>query len=274
MDVVLLKYKHVFVYTKPKNVINFEGLGFNLIETAKPLYSVLEFGFDTISTYQKYLKGLKKDTETNKVACVVVNCNPFTNGHKYLIETAASINEIVYLFIVEEDKSAFGFNVRWNLVKAGISHLNNVVMVKGGRYIVSSGIFPSYFLKKEALDEVAKKQTELDVKIFAKYFVPILGITKRYVGTENYCNTTAAYNETMKEILPKAGVEVVEVTRKCIGVISGEPNFISASKVRNAIKEDNLDSILDFLPETTKEFLLSPDSDKIKEKIKGSVGRH
>jgi [citrate (pro-3S)-lyase] ligase len=272
----LLKiYKHTFVFTRPENSVRFCGLGYTEIATAPPLFAVLEFGFESIFTYQDYLKTLQVPAKTDAIAAIVVNCNPFTNGHKYLIEKAASENEIVYLFVVEEDLSAFPFLVRWELIRKGIKHLKNVVMVRGGMYIVSGTIFPAYFLKNETISDVMQKQAELDVKTFANYVVPVLGIKKRYVGTENYCTTTAAYNLAMKTILPSFGVEVVEVTRKAnhIGA-NNAPSYISASKVREAIKSDKLDEVLDFLPDSTREFLFSDASLDIRLKIKSGEGRH
>ena len=272
----LLKiYKHTFVFTRPENAVRFRGLGFTEIASAKPLYSLLEFGFESILTYLDYLKTLQVQVKTTAVASMVVNCNPFTNGHKFLIEKAAAENEVVYLFVVQEDLSVFPFSIRWELIRKGIAHLKNVVMVSGGMYIVSGAIFPSYFLKNETVNDVIQKQAELDVQIFANYIVPVLGITKRYVGTEHYCKTTEAYNLAMKTILPDYGVEVIEVTRKASG--TGEnslPDYISASKVRKAIKNDQLEKLVDFLPDSTREFLFSDASLDIRMKIKAGQGRH
>ena len=87
----LLKiYKHTFVFTRPENSIRFCGLGYTLIATAEPLFAVLEFGFESIFTYQDYLKTLIRPVSTNDIAAIVVNCNPFTNGHLFLIEKAAA----------------------------------------------------------------------------------------------------------------------------------------------------------------------------------------
>jgi [citrate (pro-3S)-lyase] ligase len=272
----LLKiYKHTFVFTRPENAIHFRGLGYNEIATAPPLFTVLELGFESIRTYQNYLKTLILPANTSAVAAIVVNCNPFTNGHKFLIEKAALENEVVYLFVVEEERSAFPFSVRFELIHKGIEHLANVVMVRGGMYVVSGAIFPSYFLKCEAIDEVMQKQAELDVTVFAKYIVPVLKIRRRYVGTEVHCKTTEAYNNAMKSILPGFGVDVIEVERKAIGTdINGLPDYISASKVRQAIKEDRLMDVLDFLPDSTREFLLSDDSLVVRHSIKSGHGRH
>ena len=272
----LLKiYKHTFVFTRPENAVRFRGLGYNEIATAPPLFTVLEFGFESIYTYQHYLESVNVPHKTSAVAAIVVNCNPFTNGHKFLIEKAASENEVVYLFVVEEERSAFSFPVRWELIRKGTSHLRHVVMVRGGMYVVSGAIFPSYFLKCEEISEVMQKQAALDVTVFANYIVPVLKIKRRYVGTEAYCKTTEAYNDAMKSILPAYGVEVIEVERKAVGTNENAiPNYISASKVRQAIREDRLQEVLDFLPHVTREYLLSEDSYLVRQKIREGKGRH
>ncbi|MFA6924140.1 MAG: [citrate (pro-3S)-lyase] ligase [Bacteroidales bacterium] len=267
----LLNNKTTFVFTKPENIEKFQGIGYTEIACAPPIYALLEFGYKTINDYKAYLKSKKVNKKNQSVASIVVNCNPFTNGHKYLIEKAASENDILYLFVVEEDKSVFGFDIRWKLIAEGISHLKNIIMLKGGNYIVSSATFPAYFLKNEKIDIITKKQTELDVNVFAKHIAPVLEIQKRYVGTEVYCKTTAEYNKAMKNILSKNNIELIEITRLAIG---GEDNYVSASKVRKAIKDGNLNEVMDFLPDSTKNFLMSKDSEKIKNKIRFSASRH
>ena len=272
---VLANYKNTYVFTRPENAKYFKGLGFKQIAEAKPLFCMLEFGFDTVADYQNYLKVLKKPATTSDIASIVVNCNPFTAGHLHLIEKASFENEWVYLFVVEEDLSVFPFEIRWSLIKKGIAHLNNVVMVKGGDYIVSGAIFPSYFLKNEDVSDIMKKQAELDIDIFANYVVPVLGIKKRYVGTENYCKTTAAYNIAMHHILPQHEVKVIEIERIVTkGDSKEKPKCISASMVRAAIKNNNLELMLACLPEPTREFLLSDKSAEIRAKIKTLSDRH
>ena len=271
IDIVIQKHKHIFVYTKPRNLEVFKGLGFTEIATAEPLFSVLEFGYENIKTYQDYLRSVKVDVNVGDIAAVVVNCNPFTKGHKYLIKKACTENRLVYLFVVEEDRSSFTFDIRWKLIKEELGHIDNLVMVKGGNYVVSGTIFPSYFLKQEKESDIAAKQAELDVLTFLHYIVPVLNINKRYVGTEMYSPVTAAYNEAMIKYLPSNGVDLLEIPRITCG---GEDNYISASKVRQAIREDRLEGVLDFLPDSTKNFLLSEDSKEIREKIKNTVSRH
>lgn len=52
-------------------------------------------------------------------------------GHRYLIEKAATENDEVVVFVVEEDKSIFPTDVRFELVKKGCEDLKNVIVLKG-----------------------------------------------------------------------------------------------------------------------------------------------
>jgi len=273
-DKALETHKQCFVYTKPQTAKLFQALGYSLIATAEPLFAVLEFGYNTIKDYQKHLIHNKVETKTNNIASVVVNCNPFTIGHRYLIEKAAKENELVYLFVVSENLSAFPFEIRWKLIEEGIAHLDNVKMIATGPYIVSGAIFPNYFLKNESWNLVSEKQAEIDVNIFVEYIAPSLNITKRYIGCETYCETTAAYNTAMHKILPEHGIEVIESERISASDDCCGSDYVSASKIRNAIKEDRLNEVMSSLPESTQNFLLSEESAQIREKIKKSKGRH
>ncbi|MEA3504587.1 MAG: [citrate (pro-3S)-lyase] ligase [Bacteroidota bacterium] len=272
-DYVLEYHEDISVYTHPKNIMLFEGLGFKLVEKALPLFCMLEFGVSSINNYVEYLKKIKSTKEHKRTSSIVVNCNPFTKGHLYLIEKAAAENDLLYLFVVQENLSVFPFEIRWELIKKGISHLDNVIMVKGGNYIVSGATFPSYFLKSSKSSAIIENQAELDIRIFSKYIVPTLGINLRYIGTETYCNTTNAYNKAMHKLLPTKNVEVKEIERVCIDNKESN-NYISASKIRDAIKHDCLEDMFDSLPDSTKDFLLSDAAQPIIEKIKQSKGRH
>jgi [citrate (pro-3S)-lyase] ligase len=79
----------------------------------------------------------------------------------------------------------------------------------------------------------------------------------------------------MKKILPDYGVEVIEVERKATVIGTGiAPEFISASKIRQAIKTDKLAELIGFLPDSTREFLYSDESLEVRNKIRSGEGRH
>jgi [citrate (pro-3S)-lyase] ligase len=249
---------HFFVYTKPNNYKMFKDFGFYKIEEVPNKVLLLENDPNGIRSFLDRIQ--KKRVEGKIVSSVVVNCNPFTLGHKYLIEKASEESDVVHVFVVSEDKSVFSANVRYKLVEEGLRHLKNVVIHKGEEYIISSATFPSYFIKK--LDEVVKIHTLLDIKIFAEYIVPTLGINRRYVGEEPSCEVTKTYNNTMKELLPSYNVQVIEVPRLGVG-----NNITSASRVRKVIKENNFLELKKLIPESTYKFLISAEAKAIINKL-------
>lgn len=257
---------HSFIFTKPENTSIFKGLLYTVVAEVERV-TLLENGIYNIN---KYLDKLAKKYELNSVknrAAIVMNCNPFTFGHRYLIEEASKMAEEVLVFIVEEDKSLFPFEVRYNLVKEGVKDLKNVKVIEGGEYIISSATFPSYFIRKE--DEQIEAYTKLDGTIFTKYFCERFNITKRFVGDEPYCKVTRAYNEALKEIFEKYNRELVIIDRKM-----HSNNKISASRVRELIKNDNLEEVKEIVPKVTFDFLNSSKGRKIVEKIKNSNSPH
>ena len=195
----------------------------------------------------------------------MVNCNPFTNGHRYLIERAARQVEHLYVFVVREDRSVFPFDVRFRLVREGVADLGNVIVLDSSHYIVSGATFPTYFLKQD--DPVARIQMELDVILFGSRIAPFFGISRRFVGTEPCCPLTGGYNEAMKRILPVFGIDVVEIERKQI--FSG---VISASRVREIIGNGDLSGLEPFVPPTTLAYLTSDEAEPIRKQLQMKTG--
>jgi len=230
-----------------------------IVDTDK--VSLLEAGNKNIYSELKNIKESYELKEEEQYAALIMNCNPFTLGHKYIVEKAAMENRNVIIFVVEEEKSSFPFQIRFQLIKEGVKEFNNVTVIPGGNYIISSATFPNYFLRKD--DDILKEYTKIDGNVFGKYFCKELNITKRYVGSEPYCNVTNTYNETLEDVLPKYGVEV-EVIERC----EIENKAISASRVRELLKEDKLEEVRELVPLTTYEFLTSSLGKDIIEKLK------
>jgi [citrate (pro-3S)-lyase] ligase len=249
---------HLFIYTKPENINKFHELGFHKIAEVPSKVALLENKPDGITGYVERLKSHK--VSGGPIGSIVVNCNPFTKGHKYLIEKAASECDWLHVFVVWEDRSVFPSAIRYHLVKEGTKNISNVTVHKGKDYIISNATFPTYFLKQP--DEAMDIQCMLDLKIFAEYIAPALGIKKRYVGKEPYCPVTGAYNRTMKEILPGYDIEVIEVPR-----ISLNGVVISASEVRKQLSAGNMEVVREMVPATTYDFLVSEDAVPILEKL-------
>jgi [citrate (pro-3S)-lyase] ligase len=232
--------QHLMLFTKPGNLMMFREFGFHpVIRTDSVL--LMENRRNGLS---KFLSELDREDGT-PVGCIVANCNPFTLGHRYLIETAAKECAQVHVFVLSEDRGMFSAKARLQMVKEGCKDLANVHVHPSGPYMVSSATFPSYFLKDK--HRTGAVHCELDVKLFAEKIAPALGVTRRYVGTEPNCAVTAAYNAQMKQLLPEYGIGLIEVERR---TLDGQP--VSASRVRQLIEENRLEEAADLLPAASK----------------------
>jgi len=211
--------------------------------------------------FSDYLDNLKKDLKDGKnIASLIMNANPFTLGHQYLVEKASSENDVLHLFIVSDDSSLVPFEVRKKLVIEGTKHLKNICYHKTGDYIISSATFPSYFQKDEVA--VIESQANLDIEVFTK-IAKVLNINKRYVGEEPNSLVTNIYNQTMLKKLPENNIECIVVPRK-----KYSNNVISASTVRQIIKNGNLEDLKNLVPETTYNYFLSDEAKTIIDKIR------
>ena len=239
-------HNNIKVFTKPGNIDIFESLGFKTLgESSKAI--LLENGLEGLSTYVNYLKSLKRD---GKNGFIVMNANPFTLGHQHLVEQAAKQVDNLYVIVVDEDKSQFTSQERLAMVTAGCAHIKNVIVCHGSSYIISAATFPSYFIKQAS--DAATAQIELDLDITARHIAPALGATVRFVGSEPVDELTRNYNEAMKTILPKHGIEVVEMPR-----IEQESKPISASVVRQLLANGDFYKTMDLVPTTTLPFIVS-----------------
>ena len=202
---------------------------------------------DDFKVYLDDLKDVSKNKNGNS-GIIVMNCNPFTRGHRYLIETAASQVKNLYVLVVEEDKSAFKFKDRFEMVKLGVSDLENVTVIKSGQFVISSLTFPEYFTKDT--NKSTKFDATKDLYNFCKYIAPALKATKRFVGEEPLDIVTNQYNEQMINYLPQNGVELIVIPRK-----ETEGGVISATRGRKYIAEKNYEGIDMIFPQSTVKYL-------------------
>ena len=226
-DIIAKGYRSYFVFTKAKNENIFTSLSMDVIEKTEDVV-LLEGGF---FKYKDWIKTIKKDLDKDEYNAIVMNANPLTLGHEYLVDKALENDRDLIIFVLEEDASYFSTRDRYEIVKKHYQDNNRVHVYKSGPYIISRATFPTYFLKKDT--DKLKVYTELDAKIFARRIAKDLNIKKRYFGTEPIDKVTEKYNEMMKKILSEYGVEAVFIERK---TIDGE--VISASKVRECYEND------------------------------------
>ncbi len=240
----------VKLFTKPQNRQMFESMSFRLLAEA-PKAILMETGIGGIKRYSEEL-GVKseerrvKSEDTPLCGIIIMNCNPFTLGHRYLIEQAAQQVDTLYIIVVREDCSMFGYDERKAMIVRGVAHINNVVVCDGSEYSISATTFPTYFLK--CLSDASDTQMTLDIDLYRRHIAPALGATVRFVGTEPDDPLTRRYNELMKSMLP----DVREVAR-----LQQSGVAVSASRVRKAIVENHLAQAARLVPPTTVPYIVA-----------------
>ena len=248
-------FTNVKVFTKPENRTVFESMGFRLLALA-PKAILLENG-QGLDAYCRYLRSHRAQ------GVIVMNANPFTLGHQYLLEQAAvalsgdmhsSIpisvrweeSRRITVIPVKEDRSRFPYFGRLEMIRKGCEGLVDVV--DGSDYQISAATFPTYFLKD--LSDAAETQMRLDLDLFGRHIAPALGAKVRFVGSEPDDPLTARYNALMKEMLPSYGVQVVEVPRLC-----DAEGAVSASRVRACLANGEYKVAAALTPRTTHPYL-------------------
>ena len=254
----------VKLFTKPQNQRMFESMSFRLLAEA-PKAILMETGIGGIKRYSEELESEKGKVKSEKSngklhhnntspqqpimppsGIIIMNCNPFTLGHRYLIEQAAQQVQTLYILVVREDCSMFSYDERKAMIVRGVAHINNVVVCDGSEYSISATTFPTYFLK--CLSDASDTQMTLDIDLYRRHIAPALGATVRFVGTEPDDPLTRRYNELMKSMLP----DVREVAR-----LEKNGVAVSASRVRKAIVENHLAQAARLVPPTTVPYIVA-----------------
>lgn len=252
----------VKLYTKPDNRQLFESLSFRLIAES-PNAILMETGVGGIEKYSEELRvkseelGVKSEELKNDesvvsnarkpIGAIVMNANPFTLGHRFLVEQSSELVERLYVVVVREDCSMFSYNERKAMVSQGVRDIGNVVVVDGSDYAVSAATFPTYFLKQ--LSDATDTQIILDLDLYRRRIAPALGATIRFFGSEPTDPLTRRYNELMHQQLGEEHVH--EIQRK-----QQEGSAISASRVRKAMMEGCIWDAIQLVPPTTIPYII------------------
>ena len=242
------------LYTKPENKAVFESLGFHVLASA-PKAILMENGRG-LERYCSYLRGQRRE---GRCGVVVMNANPFTLGHLYLLQQAAIQVDTLFVIPVKEDGQRFSYSERISMIRkaeenyflcvspknqfsSAEANTGKIVILEGSEYQISAATFPTYFLKD--LSEAAETHIRLDLDLFQRHIAPALKAEVRFVGTEPDDALTNHYNTIMKELLP----HVVEIPRL---------KSISASAVRAALDRGCFREASALCPESTWPYLLA-----------------
>ncbi len=208
----------------------------------------IDLPYDFYCGLQKYIKkiGIYRDNDYKNNGAIVMNANPFTLGHLYLVEEALKCVDILYVFVVSEQKSFFDFEDRYEMVKRGCVKYENVVVLPSEKYLISQETFNEYFSKKNFNND----NVYTDIYIFAHYIAPVLNIKKRFVGTEPLCIITDQYNDLLRQELLNYDIELIEIKRKMF-----KGSAISATRVREYILNRDYENMRHYLPSSSFEYI-------------------
>ena len=283
---------HFFIFTKASEAEKFAAAGFTLVassgqaallEQGQPDYAHwLAATRSQVAVFAAAGSGAGAAPDATPAAnarsgqtapnlgAIVMNANPFTRGHEYLARTAAAACHRLLVFVVEEDVSVVPFDVRFNLVREGLAHLPNVLVLPSGPYMVSRVSFPAYFTADATRGSV---HAGLDCAIFATRIAPDLGISIRFVGTEPYDPVTRQYNAVMTQQFARSGLTLREVPR-----LESAGAAVSASRVRALLhgwaSEDDWRELQTLLPPVTYNFLRSGQGVELRRRLTSYEGRH
>lgn len=254
-ELMILAYElgrsELFLFTKPDNAALFSSAGFWPIARAGDQAVLMENSRERLARYCRQLTMYRQPGE--KIGAIVMNANPFTLGHRWLVEQAARQCDWLHLFVVKEDASFFSYQDRVALIEQGIAGIANVTLHPGSAYLISRATFPGYFLKDKGV--VDDCHCQIDLQLFREHLAPALQITHRFVGSEPLCSLTRNYNLRMKELLEAPGetpaIQVVELE-----LVEKDGAPISASRVRKLYKERQWSAIAPLVPPGTLSFLM------------------
>ena len=241
-------YDGFFIFTRPATASVFERLSFKpLVAHEKAV--LLEHG----NGLYRYLRDRAPLMHSGENAAVVINADPFTKGHEYLIERAAQHADTVYVLVSSEGRFVFPLEVRMELARRGVAHVPNAIVTATGPYVVSSATFPVYFLNPA--DKPDQIRIEIDIDLFGRHIAPAFAVRTRAVGTEPLDPVSRAYSQIMKRRLDQWGIQLLEIERKKIGDL-----WINTKRVRKALAEGDRRTVAASVPETTLSYLQTPEA--------------
>lgn len=255
-------YVSYFAFTTPDNVPVFEALGLSLVYQTKDA-CLLEGGF---GSYSKWIARIRKKLpEKNGLrGAVVMNCNPMTKGHLYLVKEARKEVDELLVFVLQEDSSLFPFEDRYRIVKDELREYDNVEVIMGGPYIISKATFPTYFIKKK--DNMLDIYTAIDGGLFIDRIAKDLEIDVRFFGSEPKDIVTEQYTRMLQKMVEDSPIEMRIFSRF---EVDDEP--VSASTVRDLLVLDKKEDAYKLVVDNTIKFLESNEGEEIIWKMKKEV---
>lgn len=191
-----------------------------------------------VEIYKKYLLENKFQGE-GRIGFIEMNASPFTNGHAYLIDYARGDCDFLYVFVTEDNPTAFPFYDRFMMIKEYCENYSNVRVLTASDFIGSKYTISAYYNKKFNM----KLNATEDIYNFEHIYIPILNIDVRYMGEENHSKITEDLNNAYIAYMNSVGKELRVVKR-----LQYFGTDISASTIRKKLYNNEYDDIRQMVP--------------------------
>lgn len=239
--------KNLLMYCSPDRTDSFSRCGFMTLAVVPGLACLMENNRQRLHDYRKMLAELRRPGE--RIAAISLEGAPFTLGHRFIVEKAASENDWVHVFMRRTAVSFFSPNDRLAMARHGVADFPNVTVHPMTVYSFSRGIFPACFIADEKSRE--KARTGIETQLFRKHLATALGITRLYTGAPSLTDEGGRYNTDLAawlkaETVDAPALELVQIPRFAV-----HDETLSSSTVRAVMTTRSLEAVRGMIPESS-----------------------
>lgn len=201
---------------------------------------------ELVKEYQKELdnKNIVVD-ESTTIGASVMSCNPFTVGHRYLVETGSRMFDVFVVFLMQEGMNLiFDKKDCSNLVRIGVSDLTNVIVVDMPKMFSYQAFWPEYndLMLRHSKNFVGLNTYKL-LDVVRQGFNK-MNIGHFICGIETDDNVTRQHITQAKYLFGQRDINVICIPRK---KMTNGIKSISGTKCRELLQNqqyDELDGVL------------------------------
>ncbi len=217
---------------------------------------------DGIKGLEEWEKSLAAAIEGKNVdACIVMNANPLTVGHRYLVELASRRSSGLLVLVIQGSPESggkgnhentgikFPFQVRLEMARTCLSEIPGVVVLPSGPYIISRDDYPKHFLSDEM--GPASAHAVLDSMVFC-HVLNSLGIDKAFAGDEPRDELSEIHLNALRIECRDRGIALKVAERKRLG-----ERYISSALARQAMADKDMEMLRAIVPKSVIDLALS-----------------
>ena len=247
-------YPYIFHFTAPDGKLSRYGKdGMRFEITEREFHGYLGLIGDGEDGLKQWEKQLSEDINLPEgSSLVVLNANPFTIGHRYLVDIARRRSSHVLVLVIqgkpesggkgnhENTGMVFPFRERMAMTEKGLADMAGVTILPSGPYIISRNDFPRDFLSRE-LGRVPA-HAALDSMVIC-HVCKALGIKSLFAGDEPRDEMSEIHLKALRSACASSGLALRVAERKRLG-----EKYISSSMVRQDIADGNMDEAVLLAP--------------------------